>query len=167
VTYSGRPFPRVHKPLTTHRHRRMSRLLSQRSWTGNHVLLPSYSRESRMMDQEAFSTLSQASFASWSLGRYTVVMSRSKSRPVSAISLISRSKDLEDLAGSALLHSVYHRWREQSEIYDPAFRRHLPPTHSPAVVYISLRTEYDLSVPNVLITVLVCSCCHPVGLSFR
>jgi len=35
--------------------------------------------------------------------------SRSKNRPVSTIWVISRSTALEDLAGSTLLHSLYHR----------------------------------------------------------
>ena len=62
-----------------------------------------------MMDQEVFNTLSQATFASWSLGRYTVVTSRPKNHSVSGVSLIPRREVLESLAGGALLHGLRHR----------------------------------------------------------
>ena len=108
--------PRLAAPLiyaTTHQEMTRSQLLNRRSWTGNHVLLPSYGGESRVMDQEVFSALSQTSFASWSLGRYTVVMSRLEAHPISSSSLISVPKVLEDLAGSTFLYGLCHRWKKQ------------------------------------------------------
>lgn len=62
-------------PRSTHRRMTPPRLLSGRLLTENHVLLPSHSCESRLTDQGVFRTPSQKHSASWSLGRYTVVMS--------------------------------------------------------------------------------------------
>lgn len=100
-------------------------LSSKRSWTGNHVLLPSYSGESRMMDQEVFNTPSQTSFASWSLGRYTVVMSRPKSHSV-PVSLISAPKSSGRFGRQC--SSTRSSPQVQEAAHDLAFLYHSPST---------------------------------------
>jgi len=139
---------------TTHRRMVPPYLYSKRSFTGNHVLLPSH--ESRMMNQEVLKALDKRSFASWSLGRYTVVTSRLKTH----LSLHSLANFAPKSFGRFGRRCSATRSSLQVEdvTSNLAFRRHSPSTHAPAVVYMSLQTEFDLSIPGVLLTVLVRLC---------
>ena len=112
------------------------------------------------MDQEVFNTLSQTSFASWSLGRYTVVMSRSWTRPFNLANL--RAGKFWKIWPAVLFYTVFASGGRS--VLPPAFPHNSPPTRQTAVVYPSLRTEWNLSIPNVLITVLVRPRCLPICL---